>query len=344
MVAFTAVWSRSAYWKLRSRIRKERPNIVHFHNTFPLVSPAGYYAARAEGVPVVQTLHNYRPFCLNAILYRGGRTCEECLGRLPWPGIRHGCYRNSHLLSAGVAVVGMTHSLLGTWRSAVDVYIVSTEFARRKAVVSGIPARKLVVKPNVVVLDDAGHDAAVSNEREELAIVVARLDARKGIRTILRAFTRARMRLKIVGTGDLSREVAATLRSGGMEHVELLGWLPHRDVLALMRTARLLIVGSEFFESFGNIIVEGFANGLPVLVSSIGGQAELVEHGRTGLHFVPGDPNDLAAKVEWAWTHPREMAEMGREARLEYELKYTAERNYKMLMEIYDMAIARARR
>ena len=109
-----------------------------------------------------------------------------------------------------------------------------------------------------------------------------------------------------------------------------------------MKKAKVLIFPSEWYEGFPMTLAEAFATGLPAMAPRLGAMAEIVEDGRTGLLFEPGAPDDLAAKVEWAWTHPKEMAEMGRNARREYELKYTAERNYELLMQIYRRAMKAA--
>ena len=139
-VASRTIWSRSAYREVRQLIRTHRPQIAHFNNTFPLISPAAYYAARAEGVRVVQTLHNFRLLCPNALFFRNGRVCEDCLGRsFPWPGIAHKCYRGSRMASAAAAAMVAVHRVLGTWREAVDVYVALTEFSRQKFIAGGLP-------------------------------------------------------------------------------------------------------------------------------------------------------------------------------------------------------------
>src|SRR3954452_18720116 len=145
--AARTVWSRPAARELRDLIREHRPAVAHFHNTFPLISPAAYYACRAERVPVVQTLHNFRLLCPNALFFRDGKVCEDCLGKaVPWPGVVHGCYRGSRTATAAVAAMITPHRALGTWREMVDVYIPLTEASRQKFIAGGLPANKLVVK------------------------------------------------------------------------------------------------------------------------------------------------------------------------------------------------------
>jgi glycosyltransferase involved in cell wall biosynthesis len=336
VLAGSTVWNRSSYRQLRSLIRLERPQVAHFHNTLPLISPAGYYAAKAEGVAVVQTLHNYRLLCPNALFFRDGHVCEDCQGKtVPWPGVLHACYRDSRPASAVVAAMLSTHRALRTWTEQVDVYIVTTEFARAKFIQGGLPAQKLIVKPNFL------HPAPSPREGQgEYALFVGRLSPEKGVDTLLAAWERLRdlVPLSIVGDGPLAEEVANAARS--LERVEWLGRQPREQVLALMKAASVLVFPSVCYENFPVTILEAYAVGLPVIASDLGGMASLVEDGRTGLHFRPGDPKDLAAKVRWASAHPAELAGMRNEARGEFEAKYTAERNYEVLKEIYETAVS----
>ncbi|MEM4409929.1 MAG: glycosyltransferase family 4 protein [Candidatus Caldarchaeum sp.] len=327
------VWNRQAYWQLRALLQEKRPHIVHVHNTFPFASPAVIQAAKAEGLPVVVTLRNYRLLCVNALLFRQGRVCEDCLGHLPWRGVVHGCYRNSRAASAAVAGMLTFHRFLGTW-DMVDRYIVLTEFSRQKFIQAGFPPEKLVVKPNFV-----HPDPGVGAGKGGYALFVGRLSPEKGVGTLLKAWESlgGRVPLKIVGDGPLAEEVRRAAER--MPCVEWLRYKAPEEVYALMGNATVLVFLSEWYEPFGRVAVEAFAKGTPVVASDIGALSELVQQGRTGLLFRPGDPEDLAAKVEWLLAHPRDLARMRQEARAEYEAKYTAERNYQMLMEIYQQAI-----
>jgi glycosyltransferase involved in cell wall biosynthesis len=337
-LAKATIWNGATYRKLRALIRRERPQVAHFHNTFPLISPAAYYAAQAEGVPVVQTLHNYRLLCSNAQFFREGRVCEDCLGKaLPWPGVAHACYRGSRSSSAAVATMLTTHRALGTWTKRVDVYVALTEFARQKFIQGGLPANKITVKPNFVYPNPEAGDG-----RGRYVLFVGRLSQEKGVDTLLAAWEilKEKVPLKIVGDGPLAPEVAkAAARS---KEVEWLGRQPKDRVLDLMRDAQALLFPSLWYEGFPVVIAEAYAVGLPVVASDLGSMSSLIDHGRTGLHFRPGDPKDLADRVGWALAHPAEMGQMRREARAEFEGKYTAKRNYQLLTEIYRTAIERS--
>ena len=337
MLAKDTLWSATAYKDLEAIIRRERPHVAHFHNTFPLVSPAGYYAAKAAGVPVVQTLHNYRLLCPVALFFRDGRVCEDCLGKaVPWPGVVHGCYRGSRAASGVVATMLTVHRALRTWTEMVDVYVALTGFARDKFVEGGLPGARIAVKPNFVAPDPGPGQGGGG-----YALFVGRLAPEKGTGTMLAAWARLRsgIPLKIVGDGPLKDRVAKAAAT--RPDVEWLGHRPVAEVHRLMREADLLVFPSEWYETFGRVAAEAFATGTPVVAADIGAVAEVVEHGRTGLLFRPGDPEDLAAQVDGLLSQPERLRRMRREARAEFEAKYTAERNYLALMEVYGAALER---
>jgi len=334
-LAWRTIWNGKVYRELRELLREERPDVVHFHNTFPLISPAAYYAAKAEGVPVVQRLPNYRLLCPNALFLCDGQVCEDCLGKpIPWPGVIRRCYRQSLGATAAVAAMLAFHHAMRTWTRKVDLYIALTEFGRDKFVQGGLPADRIVVKPNFLL-----HDPGQADGCGKYALFVGRLSPEKGLGTLLMAWERlgGDVPLKIAGDGPLVSKV--TEAAGRLPGVEYLGRASKEEVLALMKDALLLVFPSTWYEGFPNVIVEAYSVGLPVLSSDLGSMSSLIHHGRTGLHFRPGDPDDLAGQVEWALTHPHELGRMRREARQEFEQKYTAERNYEMLIGIYQEAM-----
>jgi glycosyltransferase involved in cell wall biosynthesis len=339
-LAKSTIWNGRTYRELRALIRRERPQVAHFHNTFPLLSPAAYYAARAEGVPVVQTLHNYRLLCPNALFFRDGGVCEDCLGRaVPWPGVAHACYRGSRTSSGAVAAMLSTHRVAGTWSRAVDTYIALTEFANQKFVQGGLPAEHTTVKPNFV-----DPDPGMGDGEGGYVLFVGRLSQEKGVDVLLAAWERlqGRVPLKVVGDGPSASQVAkATKRLRG---VEWLGRQPEELVRTLMKGARALIFPSVWYEGFPMVIAEAYAVGLPVIASDLGSMSSLIDHGRTGLLFSPGDSEGLTSQVEWASSHPAELRRMREGARAEFVAKYTAERNYQMLMKIYETTIERVER
>jgi len=329
LTGVSVVWNQNSYRKLQALVRRNDIGLVHFHNTFPLVSPSAYYAVRKPGVAVVQTLHNYRLLCPSATLYRSGAVCEECIERRSHgPAVVHNCYRGSRLATAAVATMLGVHRAAGTWSRAVDIYIALSEFARGKFIQGGIPIDRIAVKPNFVT-----PDPGIGEGAGDYALFVGRLAPEKGIETLARAWQNLQdIPLKVVGDGPLSR-------GSWPPGTTLMGHQPRDRVLALMRAARVLVFPSLWYECAPMTILEASACGLPVIASDLGSLPEFVTDHRTGLLFRPGDSTDLATKVRWAFQHPEQLREMRAEARREYESKYTAERNYRMLSAIYDLAI-----
>jgi glycosyltransferase involved in cell wall biosynthesis len=287
---------------------------------------------------VVQTLQNYRLMCPGALFFRDGKVCEDCIEHSLWRGISHGCYRNSRVQTAGVALMLAWHRQMKTYQTLLDCSVAATEFSRGKLIAAGFNADKIVVKPNFVDPDP--------EEREgtgDYAVFSGRLSPEKGVATILKAWEGLRQEcaLKIVGDGPLraSLEVEATER--GLSEVTFCGRLSREETIATVKGARFQIVPSLWYEGFPMVVVEAFACGVPVICSRLGGMQEIVTDHCTGLHFNPGDARDLAWKVEWALSHPTELAAMGRAARRKYEIDYTAEKNYSLLMQIYEQTMAR---
>lgn len=334
--AVDTVWSRSSQSMLCQLLKKANPSIAHFHNTFLLISPSAYYVCQDAGVPVVQTLHNYRLLCPTATLFRQGKVCEDCLNKTPpWPGVLHRCYRDSASQTLVVALMLTLHRWMRTWSQQVDLYIALTEFAKRKFVEGGLSADRIVVKPNFI-----HPDPGVGSGRGNHALFVGRISSEKGLQTLIQAWQDLEdIPLKIAGEGPLLGEFHTAVEMQDLNQVELLGRLSHKQVLALMRDARFLVFPSECYEGFPMTIAEAFACGVPVVTSKLGGMAEIVKDSYTGLHFEPGNTSDLATKVDWAWTHPRRIEEMGENARREYEDKYTAEMNYELLLQIYQRVL-----
>ncbi len=332
VAARDAVWSVGFQRRLTECLRQSRPDVAHFHNTFFQVSPAAYYACRDAGVPVVQTLHNYRLVCPSATFYRDGRACEDCVGRaVALPGIRHGCYRRSRSQTAVVAGMLTAHRWLGTWQRSVDAYIAMTEFAREKFIAGGLPVEKIALKPNFCATDPG-----IGNGAGGYALFVGRLSPEKGVETLMAAWRRlgGTVPLYVVGDGPLAPAVGEFVEK--TERCHWLGWQPKDKVLALMQDARVLVLPSECYEMFPLVLAEASAAGLPVIGSRHGSVGAIIDDGRTGLHVRPGDPEDLASKIEWAFSHPSELATMRTNAREVFETRYTPAVNYDLLMGIYD--------
>ncbi len=323
-VAINTLWSRSAAVDLTQLIISFQPDVIHVHNTLPLISPAIYWTAARAGVPVVQTLHNFRLMCLSALYLREGKICEDCVGHLPWRGVVHQCYRGSVAASAVLAGMVTLHRSLGTYRKKVSRYIALNNFCKNKFIEGGLPVELIAVKPNFV-------DAPLPlNLPRKGILFVGRLSGEKGVESLAKAAALlADAQLRIAGEGPQAELL------DGVPGVARLGRLSSEAVWQEMNSAVALVIPSIWYENFPRTIVEAFASGTPVIASRIGALADIVADGETGLLFEPGNAQDMADKLFWALNHPEQMAEMGCKARLKYETEFTAEQNYVQLMAIY---------
>ncbi len=331
-LAAQTLWSARTHRETLELLQRCRPAVVHVHNTLPLISPSLYWACAEAGVPVVQTLHNFRLACPQAMLLRDGRVCESCVGRTPWPALRHGCYRGSRAQTAVVVGMLALHRRLGTYRDQVSRYIALNEFSRAKFVQAGLPAQRIMVKPNFadVARDDTSGPRAGF-------LFVGRLSAEKGVDVLASAWSACQglaLRVAGAGSGGAAFEAAAG--------VTMLGPVDPSTVQREMRRALALVLPSICYENFPRALVEAFGAGLPVIASRLGAMAELVEPGVTGLLFEPGDAGELGDLLRWADEHPDHMARMGANARARFEALYTPDINYECLVDIYRSAIDEA--
>lgn len=330
-----ALWAPEVLRQLRQVVADTRPDVMHVHNTFPGLSAAVYRAARLGGhrLPLVQSLHNFRLFCANALLLRDGAPCTLCLkAPLAWPGIRHGCYQGSPAGSAVVTAQAALHRLLGA--RYVTRYLALSQASRAMLIVGGLPAARILVKPNII--PDPGAIPAPQPRRGLL--FVGRLAPEKGLDTLLRALHGLNLPLAIAGAGPEE----AALRRLAPAHVEWLGAITPAEVSARMRQAALLVFPSRAFENYPMALAEAMAHGLPVLASDRGAMREMVRPGETGW-LVP--PDDMAA---WRQAmvdllqRPADLAAAGQTARARYLAELSPARLVQQQLEIYRLAMEAA--
>jgi glycosyltransferase involved in cell wall biosynthesis len=268
--------------------------------------------------------------CPQAMLLRDGKVCEDCVGKLPWRAVTRKCYRDSTAQSAVLSGMLSAHLGLGTYRGKITRYIALNQFCRDKFIKGGFPAERFRIKPNFVV-----SPRRPDSRPRRGGIFVGRLSHEKGLSVLIDALGRLRPGLiRIVGKGPLEAQVSQVFQQ------DYLGYQEMPRVLDLLHDAQYMVAPSTCYETFGLAALEAFACGTPVIASRHGGLGELVRDGVTGLLVTPGDAADLAAKIAWAEAHPDAMRKMGEAARAEYETTYTPERNYQMLIDIYEDAIA----
>lgn len=323
-LAAQTLWSRRTVREITSIVERFRPDVAHVHNTFPLISPSVYPTLKRLGVPIVQTLHNYRLMCLNAMLLREGRPCEDCVVRLPWRGVGHGCYRGSPAQSAMLAAtlsMHRQHTIIGH----VDRFIALTQFARGLFVRAGIPAEKIVVKPNFVF--DRGRPPVGPRSG---FLYVGRLSAEKGIDTLAQA---ARLvphaQIDVIGDGP-----GADVLSG-IPNVRLHGRKDATDVRRAMESAAFLLMPSVSYEGCPMTLAEAYEAGLPIIASSLGSLGELVEHGVTGLRTPPGDAYATAMLMSDVIERPQLIQDLATGARARYESDYSPGSQATVLERIY---------
>lgn len=333
-VAMRTVWSRESYKNIKQRISQKKPDLVHIQNFFPLVSPSVHYAATSAGIPVIQSLRNYRLLCPNGFFFREGQVCELCLNKaVPSPALQHRCYRNDCAATSVLSTMLITHRLLQTWKRQVTLFVTLTEFARQKYIEGGFSPDKVVVKPNFIY-----PDPQAGTGDGNYALYAGRLSAEKGVATLLQAWTELhpRLPLKIVGEGPLEPQVRLAIEAS--PNIQWLGRQPIQQVYELMGNAKVVLFPTIGYETFGRVIIEAFAKGTPVIATNLGSGAELVTPYKTGLLFQPQNPEDLVDKINWVLSHPVQTKDMRKTARAEYEKHYTAEQNYRRLHEIYSIA------
>ena len=343
-LAAGTVWSAGAYRAVGRAIASVRPDVVHFHNTFPLLSPAVDVAAHRAGVPVVRTLHDFRLACPNGLLFRDGHACEDCVGRgVTWPGIVHRCYRRSAPQTAVVSTMLAAHRAAGTWRRAVDVFVTVSSFQRDRVVLAGVPAERVVVRPNVVDPDPGARDP--DRDDDGSFVFVGRLAPEKGVADLVAAAERVPdARVVIAGDGPLRDTLARDVAGRRLDNVAIVGPLARADLIETVRRARALVSPSISFETFGLAIAEAFACGVPVVTTALGGPADIVDDGRTGWHVPVGDPAALAGRLTWLSSHPDQARAAGRAARVDYERRFSPAAGLASLVDIYALASERAAR
>jgi len=323
------IWDPGRAAAVRRLILRHHPDVVHVHNLFPALSPAVIRAAAAEAVPVVMTLHNFRLMCLPATFLRDGRICEDCVGRVPWPGLVHGCYRGSRAQSAVLAASIALHRSLGTFER-VGWFIAISGFVRDKYVAAGFDLSRIILKPNF----------AWPGPRREgpgtYFLYLGRLSTEKGVATLLRAWRPGFGRLLVVGDGPEAPRLRP-LAPGG---VEFRGAVPPEEARRLVAQARAVLVPSIWYETFSRVVVEAYAAGVPVVASRIGALPEVVEDGVTGLLAEPGDPASWAAAVE-RLLDDKLTERLGEGAYRAWATRYTPEENLRWLERIYAVVASR---
>lgn len=328
----SVVWSQAGAAMARKEVLRYRPDVVHFHNTFSMLSPAAIRAVKALHIPVVQTLHNYRLICANGLLMRNGYPCEACVDGSRLNAIRYSCYRGNRPASAALMASSALHLALATYRGEGIRLIALTEFARSVLSRGGVDESAIVVKPNFVF------PSVTFPQRENRIVFVGRLSEEKGVDLVLKAWREAGRKdwtLEVIGDGMLR----PLIDSAGLG-VHCIGWQDPEAVRARIAGARYLVMGSRWYEGLPMVILEALSVGTPVILPRLGGMAEIIENANCGLGFKGGDVADLTmALVQAMRQDDNEWSIYSKTAYACYEKRYSPESNYEILLGIYQDVI-----
>jgi glycosyltransferase involved in cell wall biosynthesis len=333
-----AIWSREAYRDLTTALRRHGPEVVHVHNTFPLLSSSVLDACRDAGIPVVATIHNYKLACASGTFFRAGATCHECAHGLPIPALVHGCYRESR--AATVPVVLGTRLRREAWRSLVSAYIFVSAAQRDLLSGVGLPPGRVFVRHNLIP-----HRPRSQPDPTPTVIYAGRLDEAKGVRLLMAGWDRyreksvePRLKLAIAGGGQLGDEVAAW--AAARPSVELHGTVSSYRCAELIARARAVLLPSAWQETFGLVAVEAMAAGVPPIAAGHGAFTELIAPGLDGVLFSPGDPAALGLAIADVEANPERYRAYGDQARKTYEERFDPQRSVAELLSIYEFAVA----
>jgi len=327
-------WNKNEYKAIERQIELVKPDIVHIHNTFPIISPSIYYAITRNHLPIIQTIHNFRFFCANGLFFRDNRTCEDCKNKFfSLPAIKYRCYREDRLASFSVSSMQFVHKQLKTWKNKIDGLIVLSNFSKQKLIDYGFDEKKIYIKPNFLTSDESP-----TFEKQFYGIYAGRLTSDKGILILLEALQSRLSTIPFIFVGEGEPEIIKKIKNSDPK-IKLISFQPRNEVLKLIKNASFLVYPSLLYENNPLAIIEAFAMGTPVIATDNGSVSEMVTHCKTGLLFKLGSAVDLSEKLAWMETHSEEHRIMCKNARLEYESVYSKEKNYIKLINIYEKVI-----
>jgi glycosyltransferase involved in cell wall biosynthesis len=328
--AIRVLYSNEAKKKVKRLIADTRPDLAHVHNIAHHLSPSILVGIKQYGLPVVQTLHDYKLICPSTLLFSGGRVCERCRRNRYYNAILRRCKRDSLAASALATLELYVHRAMRIYEKNVDVFIAPSRFLRDKMIEFKMDGRKIVHIPQLI---DAGAYAP-SYEHRDYFIYFGRLSVEKGVYTLIEAVRKlGSAKLYIAGEGPLRAELER--RATGARDITFLGYVPRDKLMGLVRDAMFAVIPSECYDNAPMSVYESFALGKPVVGSRIGGIPELIEHGENGLLFEPGDADDLAEKIDYMRAHPSRIPEMGKSARDRLEREHGRVRHYEAVMDVY---------
>lgn len=336
-LGINTIWSISSYKKVKSYIKKIEPDVVHVHNTFPLLSPSIYWAIKSVGIPIIQTLHNYRLGCANGILYRESEICQKCIDKNIFYSVYHGCYRESKIQTLPVALMQGFHRLIGTYSNKIDRYIALTEFSREKFMEIGLPKEKIVVKPNFTLNPYTNKFPKDFKRRKKQIIYVGRITEDKGLEILLNSFTNLNMsnaNLLVIGEGEKRIDYQEKYKFDS--RISWLGSQEKEKVIDHISDSTMLVMSSLWYETFGMVLIEAMSVGTPIIAPNHGGFSEIVIENRNGFTYNRYNSNDLMLKMKQLMELKEDEWNKFSESCFEdYNVKYSKVKNKNALLNIY---------
>lgn len=321
--------------ELNKVISDAKPDVAHIHNIYPLITPVIYLLLKQKGIPIVQTVHNYRPVCSKGILFKNGKICELCINKkFTYPSIYYGCFHHSRSASLMYSLSDLYQKAQKRY-SPIDFFVFISKFSKSYITNNNIRnVSSSAIIPNFI----RSKNKKVLKNFGKYFLFIGRLSEEKGILQLLEIFvTNPAVRLIVIGDGPL-REKVEVLRK--FKNIEFIGFMPHEKINAYLQNALCTIIPSLFYETGPLVLIESYASGTPVIVPRFGSFIQQVQNGGTGLFYRQNDFNDLKEKILYAWENKDKMMQMGISARKEYERNYTPEKHYKALMKVYNKLVA----
>lgn len=334
LAAFRSIFSFRSYSAIRNEIKSFRPDVIHVHNFFPLISPSVFWAAKRGRVPIVMSVHNYRLICVNGLLLRDGKICEACVGKVPWRGAVFACYRNSRMASLSLAIMLTIHRILGTWSKKIDLYLCFTKFNQNKLVKLGVPLNKTRLIRGYF---DSPETKKVDPSQRKFALYLGRLSEEKGILSLLDHWVAFPYPLKIVGKGPQLEQVRKKIRN--YPHITLDPEASRDQALNYLSEARVLIVPSRCYEGgIPMVLKEATSKSLPMIVSRLGGLPEVIVDGQNGFTFDVGVSDQLRSYLDTIFRSDSAWSELSKQSFETYWKMFSRESYYEELQDIYSEA------
>jgi len=329
---FEMVYSLSSRFAVRSLVQENPPQLAYIHNLYPFVSPSVLSVLKKHSVPIILTMHAYKPLCTNGLFFTKGHVCEKCGEGNYIHGIINNC-RNSYVESAVYAIAFAIHRHLRLIQPYVDLFVTPSEFLKRKLIQYGYPEHKLAVLPNFVSMKN---NRSVNSPPGDYLVYFGRLSSEKGVMTLLDAAKFVpQIEIVIAGDGPLRSRVSRYIEGQKIKNVRMVGYLSGNDLWSIVSGARFTIVPSESYETFPYTAIESLYLSKPVVASRIGGLPEIIDDGINGLLFEPGNPLDLGQKINDLWSNSDLIKKMGSNGEQKAKSLYSPERFYERLSRVF---------